>query len=183
MSSYVTLAPPVIGPLSLDQLTRDLWGQFDASAIAQLAPLANDPCFQMKFYKAPGSNQESFAANGYAAYGMRVTPGSIIFGVFLPLVPVPGADPITWRPPSFTVQIKDTSLDHELFDDPISSLFLANYKPTYQAVNNLYMGGFPNLLTAPYPVTGTGLFLVQIQETSGAAQRIELVFGVLEVCQ
>ncbi len=169
------LPAPVISPLSLDQLTRDLWGQFDAAAIAQLAPLAEDPCFQMKFYKAPGSTQELMQANAYA--------GSIIFGFYLPIQAVPGEDPITWRPPLFTVQIKDTSLDHEWFDDPVSSLFLSNYKPCYQAVNNFYTGSFPNLLTAPYPVTGTGLFMVEIQETSGAEQRIELVFGVLEVCQ
>ena len=44
------------------------------------------------------------------------------------------------------------------------------------------MGSFPNLLTAPYPVVGSGLFTVEIQETSGEQQRIQLVFGVLEVC-
>ncbi len=178
--------PPVIGPLSLSPLTRDLWGAYDASAIAQLAPLADDVCYQQKFYKAPAAPQELMAGNGFAAFGMRVTPGSMIYGFYLPLLLDPADDPILWRPPAFTVQIRDTSLDHDWFDDPISSLFLANYKPCYQAVNSASVwqtGSFPNLLTAPYPVTGTGLFMVEIQSTSPQQQRIELVFGALEVCQ
>jgi hypothetical protein len=178
----VTVEPPVIGTLSLAQLVRDTWGMFDAAAMAQLAPLSNDPCYQMKFYKAPSSDQEVLAANGFAAYGMRITPGSIIFGFYLPVVVVPGSALSTWVPPAFTVQIKDASLDHEWYDTPVSSLFLANARPRYQASNNLNTGSFPNLLAAPYPVTGSGLFLVEIQETSGAQQRIELIFGVLEVC-
>jgi hypothetical protein len=42
------------------------------------------------------------------------------------------------------------------------------------------MGSFPNLLSSPYPVVGDGLFLVELWESSGAVQRIELLFGVLE---
>jgi hypothetical protein len=50
------------------------------------------------------------------------------------------------------------------------------------------MGSFPNLLCAPHPVVGSGQFDVEIQNTgvdgdgNGIEQRIELVFGVLEVC-
>jgi hypothetical protein len=42
------------------------------------------------------------------------------------------------------------------------------------------MGSFPDLFDSPYPVVGDGLFLVELWESSGAVQRIELVFGVLE---
>jgi hypothetical protein len=179
------IVKPDISPLSLDALTRDTWGSFDASAIAQLAPLADDPCFQLKFYKAPADDQESMAANAFAAYGLRITPGSIIFGFYLPCV-VNAGDLVASVPPAFLVQITDVSMDHKWFDDPVASLFLANLKPTFQAsydFGSLNAGSFPNLLSAPYPVTGSGLFMVEIQETSGVAQRIELVFGVLEVCQ
>jgi hypothetical protein len=175
-----------ISPLSLNPLTRDLWGSFDATMIAQLAPLAADPCYSMKFYKAPADNQEllsSAAANGgYATYGLKITPGSIIFGFYLPCV-VNTATPWTSVPGSFTVQITDVELEHKWFTEPISSLFLANFKPTFASLVNTNMGSFPNLLTAPYPVTGHGMFKVDIQNTSGdGSQRIELVFGVLEVC-
>jgi hypothetical protein len=174
-----------ISPLSLNPLTRDLWGSFDASAIAQLAALASDPCYMMKFYKAPADNQEllsSAAANGgYAAYGMKITPGSIIFGFYLPSI-VDIDTPWDSAPGAFTVQITDVEMEHKWFTEPIASLFLANFKPTYASVVTTNMGSFPNLLTAPYPVTGHGMFKVDIQETSGVQQRIELVFGVLEVC-
>jgi hypothetical protein len=177
----MTPAVPM-SPLSLNPLTRDLWGSFDATAIAQLAALAADPCYTMKFYKAPADNQELFAASGYAAYGMKVTPGSIIFGFYLPCV-VNTATPWTSIPGAFTVQITDVDLEHKWFTEPISSLFLSNFKPTFASIVNTNMGSFPNLLTAPYPVTGHGMFKVDIQNTSGdGSQRIELVFGVLEVC-
>jgi hypothetical protein len=161
-------------PLSLSQLTRDLWGQYDGSIIAQLAALADDPCYMMKFYKAPSDEQELMAGNGYAAYGMEITPGSIIFGFYLP----------TFGPAfaPFNVQITDVSLNHKWFDAPTAALFLSNIKVTYQANLPVQLGSFPNLLCAPYPVVGSGLFMVEIQETSGNPQRIELVFGVLEVC-
>ena len=62
------------------------------------------------------------------------------------------------------------------------SYFLSNVKPTQLQFlwTTNYFGSFPNLLDAPYPVVGNGLFLVEIWETGGLAQRIELVFGCLE---
>ncbi len=170
-----------LSPLSLNQLTRDLWGQFDASAIAQLAPLADDPCYSIKFYKAPADNDEDMAANAYVPYGLKMSPGSMIFGFYLPCDPTPG-NLTASVPPQFNVQITDTSFEHKWFDDPVASVFLANFKPTFQAAVEDQAGSFPNLLCAPYPVVGNGLFMVEIWETSGEAQRIELVFGVLEVC-
>ncbi len=112
---------------------------------------------------------------------MKITPGSIIYGWYLPCIPVPG-DLSTSAPPPFTVQITDVSMEHDWFDDPVASLFLANYKPVYQSVVALQRGSFPNLLCAPYPVVGSGMFEVQIFNSSDTEQRIQLVFGVLEVC-
>lgn len=172
-----------VSPLSLNQLTRDYWGQYDPAIIAQLAQLADDPCYQIKFYKAPADNQELMAAYGYVTYGMRITPGSIIFGWYLPC-DVDDSDgvPSLILPPSFTVQITDVSLEHRFWDDPVSSLMLSNFKPTYQSDVTTNTGSFPNLLCAPHPVTGSGQFDVEIQETSGEAQRIQFVIGVLEAC-
>jgi hypothetical protein len=169
-----------VSPLSLNQLTRDYWGQYDPSIIAQLAALASDSCYSIKFYKAPADDQENMPAYGYATYGLRITPGSVIFGFYLP-ADVDTSTPAASKPGAFTVQITDVSLGHRFFDDPVSSLFLGNFKPTFQSNVNLNMGGFPNLLCAPYPVV-SGQFDIEIQETSGSAQRIELVIGVLEVC-
>jgi hypothetical protein len=194
------MIPAVIpaSPLSLNQFTRDYWGQFDPAVIAQLAQLANDPCYTVKLYKAPADNQEVFAPFGYITYGMQITPGSLIYGFYLPAVVHTGA-PTQSAPGNFTVQIRDVSLEHDFFDEPVASIFLANFKPTYQtqvpgasAFSFVYlnMGSFPNLWCAAHPVTGSGQFDIQIQNTLtdpdtgvGLSQRIELVLGVLEVCE
>jgi hypothetical protein len=178
-----------MSPLSLNQLTRDYWGQYDPAIIAQLAALANDPCYSIKFYKAPADDQELFAAYGFVTDGIRITPGSVIFGYYLPAV-VNTENPVISAPGAFTVQITDVSVEHKFWDQAVASIMLSNHKPTYQSAiasasapaGVLNMGGFPNLLCAPHPVVGSGQFDIEIQETSGSAQRIELVLGVLEVC-
>jgi hypothetical protein len=174
-----------ISPLSLNQLTRDYWGSYDAKAIQQLAKAGADPCYQMKFYKAPADNMEVLPGYAYVTHGLRITPGSIIFGFYLPA-------PLPLRcGPACTVQITDVSLGHKFWDDPVSAIFLANYKPECQSdaaifvnvvATPLLQGSFPNLLCAPHPVVGSGLFDVEIQSTTAAQQRIQLILGVMEVC-
>lgn len=161
-------------PLSLSQWVRDLWGRYDASVIAQLAPLAEEKCYQPKFYKAPAIGQEVMSAKSYVPYGLKITPGSIVYGLYLPCLPATNA------PPQFSVQITDQSLEHSFWSEAIPSNFIANSLGTCQSVNVEQKGSFPHLLSAPYPVTGEGLFLVELWETSGAQQRIELVMGVFE---
>ena len=177
-------------PLSLNQFQRDYWGQYDPAVIAQLAMLAKDPCYTVKLYKAPADNQEVFQPYGFVTYGLRITPGSLIYGTYLP-AKVNTTTPTQSVPGQYTVQIRDVALEHDFFDGPVASLFLANFKPTYQSAvagasapaGYLNMGSFPNLWCAAHAVVGSGEFDVRIQETSGAAQRIEFVLGVLEVCE
>jgi hypothetical protein len=168
-----------ISPLQLDSLTRDYYGHYDAFVMSQLAPLANSDCYQPKFYKAPASSDEVIAAGGNAQYGLKITPGSLIYGFYLPgliatLAPIP-----------FSVQITDTTLRHKFYDEPVPSIFLANFKPTGLSTNPLLTAGaifsFPSLLNAPYPVVGSGMFKVDLWNTGNAAARIQLIFGVLEV--
>ena len=162
-------------PLSLDCLTRDYFGAFDASIIAQLAPLAENDCYQPKLYRAPALSNEVVAANGYVSHGLKITPGAIIYGFYLPPV-----SPTSNLPGQFNAQIRDQSLKHDWFDQPVPSYFLGNCKPTYLSVFQNVIGSVPCFLDAPYPVVGRGLFFVELWETSGSQQRIELVFGVLE---
>ena len=164
-----------ISPLSLDCLTRDVYGAFDAAAIAQLAPLARNACYQPKIYRAPALSDEVIAANGYASYGLKITPGSIIYAFYLP-----PSSQTSNLPGAFNVQVRDESLQHRWYDQPIPSYFLANDKPTYLGMGQNVEGSAPCFLVAPYPVVGNGLFMVELWETSGSAQRIELVFGVLD---
>jgi hypothetical protein len=171
----------MISPLSLNQLTRDYWGQYDPAVIAQLAMLASDPCYTQKFYKCPSDNQELFAAYGYVTTGLKIEVGSLIYGIYLPCV-VNTGNPTLSIPPKFTVQMVDVSLQRKIFDEPAASLFLSNFKPVYQSAITTNMGSFPWLFRAPIPVVGSGQFDVRIQDTSGSAQRIELVFGALVPC-
>jgi hypothetical protein len=178
-----------ISPLALNQLTREYWGQFDPAVMAQLAALANDPCYQFKLYKSPADDQELFAAYGFVTHGLRITPGSLIYGYYLPAIVNLEGSTLS-APGAFTVQITDVSLGHKFFDQAVSSRLVANFKPTYQSnetsasapAGGLNMGSFPHLIVAPHPVVGSGQFDVEIQETSGAAQRIQFVIGVLEAC-
>lgn len=172
-----------ISPLNLNQYTRDVWGQYDPLAIAQVAELAADPCYRPKLYKAPADDQEVVAANDYVTYGLKITPGSILYGFYLACDPVPGAGTYTSAPPQFNLQITDANLEHKFWDDPIPSVFVANAKSTFQALTRDLSGSTPNLLCAPYPIVGNKPLLVEIWETSGSAQRIELLVGVLEVCR
>lgn len=166
-----------MSPLSLDQLTRDTWGSFDPLVIAQLEPLARQSCYAPKFYKSPDSQNELMAANTYYQHGLKITPGSLIFGTYLPCTPSATSSLIL--PPEFNVQITDTNLDIAWFDESVPSLFLSNYKPVFLDPNSLNAGSFPALLSSCWPVVGNGLF--QIEFFNGpTAQRVQLVFGVLE---
>jgi hypothetical protein len=170
-----------ISPLQLDALSRDYWGHYDAWVVSQLAPLANQSCYEPKFYKAPATADELIAAGAAVNYGLQITPGSLIFGFYLPALLATAA------PLPFSVQVIDTSLRHKWYDEPIPSIFLSNLKPTGLSANQLLPTGaafsYPNLFNAPYPVVGSGLFMVNIWNTGAAAARIELIFGVLEVGQ
>lgn len=168
-----------ISPLQLAALNRDYYGHYDAFVISQLAPLASQDCYQPKFYKAPASDNELLASGETANYGLKITPGSIIYGFYLPALVTTNA------PIPFSVQIRDVSLRHNFFDEPVPSVFLANLNPQGVSANPLLADGavfsFPSLLNAPYPVVGSGLFSVDIWNTGTDTQRIELIFGVLEV--
>jgi hypothetical protein len=162
----------MVTTLSLDPFTRDLWGEFDAYARAQLSALAYDPCFKPKFYTAPDLKSNNLGGTtpgvpgvgsqaSYVEYGLSITPGGLIVGSFL----------FSTAPTSFLVQIEDVSLDHKLYDQPVPAIFLANAK-----------GDFPNLWSTPHPVVGSGLFRCEFWNQLTTPQLIFLVLAVLEPC-
>jgi hypothetical protein len=184
----VRAAPPKqqlglpIGPLSLDQMTRDTWGIFDPLVIAKLGPAANEDCYQHKWYKSPLTPQEVLPPFGFVTQTLRLTPGSLLYGVYCPAI-----NPVTaFAGPAWNIQITDKSgtEDYNLFDQPIPAFFLSNLRLTFQGTSmnpaGPLFGSFPYLFADPYPITGNGLLMVQIWETSGATQRVECVLGVLE---
>jgi hypothetical protein len=83
-SSQLAARPLPISPLSLDTLTRDYYGSWDAYILAQLAPLADNECYQPKIYRAPSLSSEVVTANKYTSFGLKITPGAIVYGFYLP---------------------------------------------------------------------------------------------------
>ena len=157
-----------ISILSLDQLTRDVWGSFDPAVIAQLSPLANEDCYQPKIYKAPSEAEELMVDKAYVAYGLKITPGSIICQIFQD------------TSQTFALQITDQTLKHEFFSEPIDSQFISNQHPVAFSASQAVYSNEGNLLDAPHPVVGSGLFLVEIWNNSGSTERIQVVIGALE---
>lgn len=155
----------MINSLSLYPFYRQTWGYFDPLAIAQLAPLAYDQCYEPKYVKAPDDDQEIIPAGGYLKFGMEILPGSLIWGIY--------HKPASFDVPGFVFKVTDMSLGVELWDVPCPDIFVSNNGP----------GSFPWLLNSPYPVVGSGLFNVEFWNNSGAALRCNLVFGVCEVVQ
>lgn len=172
-----------ISPLQLDQLGRDVWGSFDPLAMAALGPLAQEKCYQIKFYKTPLSSQEVLPPFGFVTQTLQITPGSILYGIYLP------ATLPNFQAPFWNIQITDKSgpEDYNLFDQPLPSYFLSNSRITYQSALAFpavgQFGSAPYLLSKPYAITGNGLLLTQIWETSGSTQRIECVLGCLELTE
>ena len=158
----------MINSLKLDPFTRALWGEFDAYAIAQLEALLNDRCYTPRLYVAPdlASNllenaPPGILANGYAEYGLTITPGSIIIGAYL----------FGTATTSFMLQITDMSLDHAIYDQPVPAWFLQNAK-----------GDFPTLWDTPHPVVGEGLFRMEFWNQLSTPQIIQITLAVLEPC-
>lgn len=156
----------MINSLSLHPFYRETWGSYDPVAIAQLSPLAYDDCYQPKYYKAPDDDQEIIAAGGYLKYGLEITPGSIIWGIY-------HTPPAGFSAPGFMFKITDMSKTppYEIFDTPTPDVFVANAGP----------GFFPWLFSGPYPSTGTGLFNVEFWNNSGGPLRCNLILCVCEV--
>jgi hypothetical protein len=164
----------MLNSLSLDPFYRETWGSFNPLAIAQLSPMAYDDCYDPKYYKAPDDDQELMGGtdvNGnpipnYLKYGLEITPGSIIWGIYHQ--PANGTDD-----PGFVFKITDMSLGVEIFSSPTPDLFVTDNEPGFR----------PWFFNAPYPVVGSGLFNVEFWNQSGGQLRVNLVFGVCEVRQ
>lgn len=155
----------MVNPLNLFPWWRDTWGSFDPVALAQLAPLANDDCYQPHYAKAPDDDGEVLAPGENRKYGLQIIPGSIIWGVYHR--PAAGSFDV----PGFAFTVRDLSLQFDIWDVPTPDIFVCNNQP----------GAYPWLLTSPYPVVGTGSFDVQIWNNSDSDLRCQLVFGVCQV--
>lgn len=153
----------MVTPLQIDSYTRDLDGEYDAYAIAQLAPLAYDSCYRPRLVVGLDSQSQLVAASSSVQYGMHVQPGSLIYGMVVGSDYGPAANWSMW--------VTDLNMGLHMTSDPIAQTFLVNFKG-----NN-----YPYLFRAPRPVVGDGSFLVEVWNQLTTPQFISPVFGVLEV--
>jgi hypothetical protein len=151
----------MVTPLQIDSFTRDIWNEFDALAIAQLAPLAYDDCYKPRIYVGLDSDAQPIGPLGYSSFGLQMTPGSLIYGFYMgiPVVPSP------WN-----FQLTDLSLGRGLFSAPVSQNLIGNLKGL----------AYPWLLCGPYPVVGSGMFLVEVWSQLATTQNVVPLIGVLE---
>ena len=154
---------------------RDTWGSWDSEINPALAPLDHNSCYAPKFYNAPDITLQLMQPGAYQRYNLTITPGSLIFGFFqnvneLDVFATSGNQNV----PYFSVQVKDVSTGHKFSDVPLSNWFYSNPNSTY-----------PKLLPVPYPVTGSGMFSVELwaNPANVGAARVFMIFGVAEVIQ
>ena len=141
----------MLNSLQLHPYYRDTWGSYNAMINSLFAPLDHNPCYRPKYYEVPdvtlqNMNQNNAAGTpAYQQYTLRITPGSLILGFH-------NDD----DSPLFTFQMTDISTGHKFQDQPISNYFVSNNDNQY-----------PSLMTGPYPVVGSGLFMVEMWVNAG----------------
>lgn len=158
------MTPPQLSPLYLQQYTREIWSEYDASVMAQIEPAIRSGCYEPKIYKSPDITQEVLAANGNVDHGLSVTPGALFLGFIFPVT-----SPTTSDFTQVVIQIEDSALDRKLFSQPIPWYMLSNAKL-----------GMPNFLCAPYPIVQPGRLLVEFWNVSGEELRTQIQYVMLE---
>ena len=133
----------MVTPLQIDSYTRDLWGEYDPLSIAEISPLAYDPCLKPRIIPCLDPQSQYVAALDHAQAVIRIAPESYILGFLC------GS---AYTSLLYLFQMKDLELNRTIFSEPVSQAMLVNTK----GVN------YPNLLNEPYPVVGQGRFLFEV---------------------
>jgi hypothetical protein len=170
----------MVTPLQIDSYTRDLWGEFDPLAIAELSPVAYDSCYRPKIIVGLDSEAQTVPGDGYSQAVIKIVPGSLIVGFLFGNNYLNSGDEESSSASSgeFNIQITDLELNHQFFSEPVSQGFLANVQGVAtQFTDNV---NYPNLLSSPYPVTGKGRFLFEVWNQQDAAQVIIPLLITLE---
>ena len=154
----------MVTPLQIDSYTRDLWGEFDPLAIAQISPMAYDSCYKPKIIVGLDSQAQNVPAGGYSSAGIRITPGSLILGFLF------GNQYSFGGTAEFDFQMSDIEMGHPFWSEPITQSFLTNQKGQ----------NYVSLSNSPYPVVGKGRFLVEVWNQMAISQIIVPLIVTLE---
>jgi hypothetical protein len=130
-----------LSSLALNAQWRDYWGMWNPMIEPFLAPLEASDCLALRWAVLPQLQYATFGPTGKITYNFHLIPGSIIWGMWSTLS----------EGEAVTVQLTDTSLGHQFFQEPIQ----ANQLQSSNAAG-VYLPSAT--LLPPHPVVGDGLF-------------------------
>jgi hypothetical protein len=127
--------------LALDSAWVDYYGDWSSLVEPLFAPLELSSCHAPRYAMIPDANHQVIPAGGKLEFNFRLVPGSLIVGL--------------WVTPGFAITLRDIDLEHDFFQEPITSDFLITQGAQF--------GTFPSvtLLPTPHPVVGDALFSLE----------------------
>lgn len=153
--------------LALDSSWRDDYAMWNPLVEPQFAAIENSDCHAARLALVPDILNQVVPAGGKIEYNFHLVPGSIIWGLW----------PGQMSNLDMVIQITDVNLGHKFFQDPVTVRFLLTIGAN--------AGRFPSytLLPTPHPVTGDGLFTLEVWGDPDDVAA--LILGVAEVtdCQ
>lgn len=157
-----------VSSLALDSSWRDYNGAWNPSVEPFVSPLELSKCHAPRLVLLPSLDVDTATTiGGKTTYSFHLVPGSVIWGVFV------GTDQAN------VIQITDVGIGHALFQDPVNCQCMA---ATGFSEGN---GQSFFILPRPWPVSGDGLFTLEVWTTGIGNDPFYMLLGVGEVttCQ
>jgi hypothetical protein len=145
----------MITPLHLPGEYAATWGNVYARLAERMAPLGLSGFLRPRLFPVPEWNQRVIPHGGHVEASIVLVPGSFVWGILN--APFYLLSAVTDQ--HFVVQITDVSLRHKLFSEPVPAEFFQR-APAVAVASAAQCSKIPWLFEAPYPVTGSGLFVV-----------------------
>jgi hypothetical protein len=145
--------------LAVDSSWVDYYGDWSALVEPYHAPIEDSSCHAPRYALIPDVNHQTIPSGGKTLFTFHLRPGSLIVGF--------------WVTPGFAIQLTDIDLEHQFFQEPITSDFLVT--------TGAQFGRFPSLtlLPTPHPVVGEAFFSLEAWGTVG--RQFQMILLVAEV--
>ena len=145
--------------LALDASWVDYSADWSALVEPQFAPIEDSLCHAPRYALLPDAKHQVIPSGGKIEFNFHLVPGSLIVGF--------------WLTDGFVIQLRDIDLEHDFFQEPVSTSFLIT--------KGAQFGRFPSgtLLPSPHPVVGDALFSLEVWGTVGT--QFQMILLVAEV--
>jgi len=165
--------------LALDSCWRDYGRFWNAQTEPYHAPIEESVCHAPRYALIPDVTHQTIPASGKIEYNFYLVPGSLVVGFFVTQGNNPQGTGQTFPTNSgnpFTIQLRDIGLQHDFFQEPSSTQFLAT--------NGAQFGRFPSytLLPSPHPVVGDAFFSLEVWGTPGDTFAMVLLIAEVTDC-